>query len=102
MFLPCLNLHLHGRLWQQFVVDAFSAVEQYRLDWIRGHQHIIRSDLYKNIRDSLQRGDTDPVNLGKKVILPATFTVIYESVLQGLTCNMSYHWPSLSLFDYDV
>ena len=67
-------LHLGGRLWQQFVVDAFVAVEQYRLDWIRGHQHIIRSDLYKSIRDSLQKGDTNPGNLGKNVILPATHT----------------------------
>ncbi|KAL8111935.1 hypothetical protein AgCh_019584 [Apium graveolens] len=45
-----MNLHLGGRLWQQFTVDAFAAVEQYRLDWIRAHQNIIMSDLYKSIR----------------------------------------------------
>ncbi|XP_074351680.1 uncharacterized protein LOC141690817 [Apium graveolens] len=69
-----MNLHIGGRLWQQFVVDTFSAVEQYRLDWIRNHQSTIRSDLYRSIRDSLTKGDTNPENIGKNVILPATHT----------------------------
>ncbi|XP_074323381.1 uncharacterized protein LOC141660305 [Apium graveolens] len=48
-----MNLHLGGRLWQQFVVDTFAAVEQ-------------------SIRDSLTKGDTNLGNIGKNVILPAT------------------------------
>lgn len=61
-----ITLHLGGRLWQQFVVDAFAAVEQYRLDWIRNNQTVIRSDLYKSIRDSIRKDDTNPEQLGQK------------------------------------
>ncbi|XP_074351562.1 uncharacterized protein LOC141690685 [Apium graveolens] len=66
--------HLGGRLWQQYVVDAFTAIEQYRLDWIRDHQITIRSDLYHNIRDAMQKGDKNPSNIGKSIILTASFT----------------------------
>ncbi|XP_074352694.1 uncharacterized protein LOC141691840 [Apium graveolens] len=69
-----LTPHLGGRLWQQYVVDAFTAIERYRLDWIRGHQTIIRSDMYHNIRDALNKGDSNPENVGKATILPASFT----------------------------
>ncbi|XP_074336448.1 uncharacterized protein LOC141673594 [Apium graveolens] len=53
-----LTPHLGGRLWQQYVVDAFTAIEQYRLDWIRNHQTTIRSDLYHNIRDAMYNSHT--------------------------------------------
>ncbi|XP_074351704.1 uncharacterized protein LOC141690844 [Apium graveolens] len=69
-----LTPHLGGRLWQQHVVDAFTAIEQYRLDWIRDHQTTIRSDLYHNIIDAMQKGDRNPSNIGKAIILPASFT----------------------------
>ncbi|KAK1397034.1 hypothetical protein POM88_006897 [Heracleum sosnowskyi] len=72
------TLHLGGRLWQQFVVDVFAAVEQYRLDWIRGHRHIIRSELYKSIRDSIQKGDTNPDNI---VCTVYHATDAYQSVI---------------------
>ncbi|XP_074370672.1 uncharacterized protein LOC141711871 [Apium graveolens] len=68
-----LTPHLGGRLWQQYV-DAFTAIEQYRRDWIRGHQTTIRSDMYHNIRDAPNKGDNNPENIGKATILPASFT----------------------------
>ncbi|XP_074327314.1 uncharacterized protein LOC141665237 [Apium graveolens] len=107
-----MNLHLGGRLWQQFVVDAFSAVEQYRLDWIRAHQNIIRSDLYKSIRDSVSKGDTNPSTKGKNVILPVIHTgsqrcmnqyfkdslaichtIGHPSLFLTMTCNTQ--WPEI-------
>ncbi|XP_074347409.1 uncharacterized protein LOC141686263 [Apium graveolens] len=69
-----LTPHLGGRLWQQYVVDAFTAVEQYRLDWISRNQTTIRSDLYSSVRDALRKGDNDPDYVGKCIILPASFT----------------------------
>ncbi|XP_074359274.1 uncharacterized protein LOC141698468 [Apium graveolens] len=69
-----LTPHLGGHLWQQYVVDAFTAIEKYRLDWIRDHQTTIRSDLYHNIRDAMQKGDRNPSNIGKAIIFPASFT----------------------------
>ncbi|XP_074377532.1 uncharacterized protein LOC141719046 [Apium graveolens] len=50
-----LTPHLSGRLWQQYIVDAFTAFEQYRLEWIKRNQKTIRSDLYNSIRDSLRK-----------------------------------------------
>ncbi|XP_074352599.1 uncharacterized protein LOC141691739 [Apium graveolens] len=107
-----MNLHLGGRLWQQFVIDAFAAVEQYRLDWIRNHQSTIRSDLYRSIRDSLTKGDTNPGNIGKNVILPVTHTgsqrymnqyfkdslaicrtIGHPSLFLTMTCNTQ--WPKI-------
>ncbi|KAK1358071.1 hypothetical protein POM88_051327 [Heracleum sosnowskyi] len=52
-----LTPHLCGRLWKQYIVDAFTAVEQYRLDWVKTHQTTIRADLYSSIRDSLRKDD---------------------------------------------
>ncbi|XP_074373466.1 uncharacterized protein LOC141713790 [Apium graveolens] len=107
-----MNLHLGGRLWQQFVVDVFAAVEQYRLDWIRNHQSVIRSDLYRSICDSVAKGDTYPCNKGKNVILPATHTgsqrymnqyfkdslaifqtIGHPSLFLTMTCNTQ--WPEI-------
>ncbi|XP_074327944.1 uncharacterized protein LOC141665858 [Apium graveolens] len=69
-----LTPHLGGLLWQQYVVDTFTAIEQYRLDWIRGHQTTIHSDMYHNTRDALNKGDSNPEIVGKATILPASFT----------------------------
>ncbi|XP_074358951.1 uncharacterized protein LOC141698198 [Apium graveolens] len=69
-----LTPHLGRRLWQRYIVDAFTAVEQYMLDWISRNQTTIRSDLYSSIRDALRRGDNDPDHVGKCIILSASFT----------------------------
>ncbi|XP_074337325.1 uncharacterized protein LOC141674518 [Apium graveolens] len=60
-----LTPHLSGRVWQQYIVDAFTTVEQYCLEWIIRNQKTIRSDLYNSIRDSLRKGDFDTTCQGK-------------------------------------
>ncbi|XP_074363229.1 uncharacterized protein LOC141703685 [Apium graveolens] len=74
MFQCGLTPHLSGRLWQQYIVYAFTVVERYCLEWIKRNQKIIRSDLYNSICDSLRKGDSDTTCQGKNIILPATFT----------------------------
>lgn len=64
---------LGGRLYQQYIVDAFSTIEQARLWWFRTNQSTLRSDLYTNITNSLQTGNSDSNNLGESFILPAGF-----------------------------
>ncbi|XP_074327851.1 uncharacterized protein LOC141665769 [Apium graveolens] len=66
-----LTPRLGGRLFQQYLVDAFSTIEQTRLWWFRTHQTTIRNELYSHICDSVRRGDVDASNMGKGVILPA-------------------------------
>ncbi|XP_074336931.1 uncharacterized protein LOC141674105 [Apium graveolens] len=96
-----LTPHLGGRLWQQYVVDAFTVIEQYILDWIRDHQTTIRSNLYHNIRDTMQKGDRNPSNIGKAIILPASLTGSKRYMTQyfkdSLTICRTLGHPSLFL-----
>ncbi|XP_063942408.1 uncharacterized protein LOC135150192 [Daucus carota subsp. sativus] len=64
---------LGGRLFQQYMVDAFSTMEQTRLWWFRTHQTILRNELYTHICDSVRNGDGNSSNVGKGVILPAGY-----------------------------
>ena len=68
-----LTTRLGGRLFQQYVVDAFSSIEQTRLWWFRKNQTILRNELYSHICDSVRNGDLSSSNVGKGVILPAGF-----------------------------
>lgn len=38
-----------GRLLHQYVVDAYTVIEQERLQWIRNNQDQLRADLYNNV-----------------------------------------------------
>ncbi|XP_074374699.1 uncharacterized protein LOC141715116 [Apium graveolens] len=110
--ISCLTPHLAGRLWQQYVVDQFSSIEQYRLDGVSTHQTPIRADLYNSVRDALNKGDHDPMHVGKAVILPASFTgsqrymsqyfkdslticraIGHPSFFLTMTCNSK--WPEI-------
>jgi len=62
------------RLFQQYIVDAFASVEENRLRFIIKNNKNLRSEIYKGIHDALHKGDFDGNNVGKKVILPASFT----------------------------
>ena len=63
-----------GRLYQQYIVDAYTAVEEQRLKWNRHNQDKLRVDLYNNVCDAVTRGDTDAAALGKRIVLPSSFT----------------------------
>ena len=62
-----------GLLYQEYLVDMWAAAEHARLDWIRTHQTNLRAELYSGLVDALREG-LDPNSIGRKVILPATFT----------------------------
>ena len=62
MVLRCTALHLLGRLFNEFCVDIFSAIEENRLGWIRLNQ----SKICK--RQDLQFSNTDG-----RIFLPASF-----------------------------
>ncbi|XP_063939345.1 uncharacterized protein LOC135148359 [Daucus carota subsp. sativus] len=68
-----MSPRLGGRLFQQYIVDAFSTIEQARLWWYRTHQTTLRSELYSHICDTIRSGDLDKTNLGKSFILPAGY-----------------------------
>lgn len=68
-----MSYRLGGRLFQQYIVDAYSCIEQARLWWFRSHQTTLRSELYNHICDHIRKGDGDSGQVGKSFILPAGF-----------------------------
>lgn len=63
-----------GRLFHQYVVDAYTAIEQERMNFYLYNQKKLRADLYNNVCDAIVQGDADSKKLGQKIILPSSFT----------------------------
>ena len=63
-----------SRLFQQYCVDAFTACETTALDWIRRNQEKIRADVYGGLQDNLVATDVDLGELGRRIVLPSSFT----------------------------
>ncbi|GJV64050.1 ATP-dependent DNA helicase PIF1-like protein, partial [Tanacetum coccineum] len=61
-------------LFQKYLVDAFTAIEEQRLSWTRNNHDTLRVDLYHNVVDAITRGDTNAAGLDKRIILPISFT----------------------------
>ncbi|KAL2539897.1 Helitron helicase-like domain containing protein [Abeliophyllum distichum] len=69
------SILLHaGRLLQQYVVDMYVKIETARLDYFRNNQKQIRAELYQGIVDSVEIGETRGYKIGRKIILPSSFT----------------------------
>lgn len=63
-----------GRLFQQYIVDAFVACETTALTWLRTHQSNIRADVYNGLADTLIQQDVRVSDVGRRFILPASYT----------------------------
>ncbi|KAL3636557.1 hypothetical protein CASFOL_018856 [Castilleja foliolosa] len=108
----CLLLN-GGRLFQQYLVDAYTCVEQNRLDFINANQNLFRSEYVAGLYDALARGDNNAQDIGKRIFLPSSFTggprYMYKHYQDALaicrvhgnpqyfitfTCNVK--WPEIS------
>ena len=67
-FLVCEKLKL------QLSVDALACILQYKLDWIKRHQGNLRTELYAGLQDAIERGDTRADEVGRRILLPSSFT----------------------------
>ena len=68
-------LHLSGRLFQQFLVDAYVKVEGQRLDFIRRNQAQLRADSYRGLHDFLEiEAERQGLCAGRVTVLPSTFS----------------------------
>ena len=63
-----------GQLFQQFDVDAYTCIEAIRVMWVKNNQEKLRIELYNGLKDAVMRGDTTPASVGKRLILPLSFT----------------------------
>ena len=79
-----IHLFLTGKLFQEYVCEAWAVAEQNRLNWIRLNQTKLRVELYKGLQDAVAANpEADWDQLGKRFILPSSFT--------GSTRNMQQH-----------
>ncbi|XP_066924644.1 uncharacterized protein [Clytia hemisphaerica] len=68
-------LHLSGKLFQQFIVDAYTKVEGNRLNYHRFHQQEIRADSYQGLVDHLENAAQQrDLNAGQVIVLPSSFS----------------------------
>nr|KAJ0226041.1 hypothetical protein LSAT_V11C100012190 [Lactuca sativa] len=77
------------RLFQQFLVDAYTMIETERLHYIRRQQHVLRCESYENLRKQKAQGSTKVSNVGQRVILPSSFTGGARYMLQNYLDAMS-------------
>ena len=70
------TIHRLGRLFQQYVVDIYAKIEFSRLQYLRSNQSQLYADLYQSLADAVlaSDGQVGGSQLGKKVILPSSFT----------------------------
>ena len=87
------------RLFQQFLVDAYCKIETERLQFLRHEQKTLRADCYQDLRDAIIDGDGDPSNVGRRIILPSTFTggprYMHERQQDAMTYVRKYGHPDL-------
>ncbi|CAK9291241.1 unnamed protein product [Gordionus sp. m RMFG-2023] len=62
------------RIFHQFIVDSYAKQETLRLNFIRNNQSKLRAELYQSIHDAILEGNTNADNLGRRIILPSSFT----------------------------
>jgi hypothetical protein len=72
-----------GQLRQQYIVDAYAAIEQNRLKYLRLNKKKLRADLYQGLQDTIAAGDTSAVAIGQRIILPSSFTVGPRHMVQN-------------------
>ncbi|CAI9290402.1 unnamed protein product [Lactuca saligna] len=63
-----------SRLFQQYLVDAFTCIEDSRLPFYATHQETLHSEYVGGLYDALSKGDRESRAVGKRVFLPASFT----------------------------
>ena len=69
-------VHRMGHLFQQYIVDMYSKIEAACLAYIRFNQSKLHAEVYQGLSDAIQgcEGNVDGSQLGKRVILPSSFT----------------------------
>ena len=78
------HLFLAGKLFQEYVCESWAVAEQKRLGQLRHSQTKLRSEVYQGLADAVAaNADTNPDELGKRIILPSSFA--------GSTRNMQQH-----------
>ena len=70
------SIHRMGRLFQQYIVDMYAKIEGECLSYLRQNQSQLRAEIYQGLSDVVQNaeGNVEGSNIGKRIILPSSFT----------------------------
>jgi len=71
------------RLRQQYIVDAYAAIEQNHLKYLRLNKKKLRVDLYQGLQDAIAVGDTSAADIEQRIILPSSFTIGPRHMVQN-------------------
>nr|XP_029151653.1 uncharacterized protein LOC114925984 [Arachis hypogaea] len=94
-------IHKCRRLFQQFVVDCFTTIESQRLYEIRMKQSTIRGEVLQGIEEAMRSGDDEASLIGRRVILPSSFTggrrYMFNRCQDAMTICKHFGYPDLFL-----
>jgi hypothetical protein len=62
------------KLFQQFVVDLYSMIENQRLSFVTQNQGTIRSNFLRGIEEAIDHWDVEGSSIGSRIVLPSSFT----------------------------
>ncbi|XP_019100927.1 PREDICTED: uncharacterized protein LOC109132923 [Camelina sativa] len=95
----CDTLLRSKRLFQQFLVDSFSAVESHRLSYIKFNQSKLRCENYNSIKKAAEGGTTSMNEQGKQVNIPSSFTggprYMVQQYYDAMAICKHYGFPDL-------
>ncbi|XP_024004894.1 uncharacterized protein LOC112082039 [Eutrema salsugineum] len=90
---------LSGRLFQQFLVDAYTMIETNRLRFISMNQSKLRCENYDKIKKTVDGGDTDLSDKGKRIIIPSSYTggtrYMVQHYLDAMTTCQHFGFPDI-------
>ncbi|KIJ10636.1 hypothetical protein PAXINDRAFT_85770 [Paxillus involutus ATCC 200175] len=86
---PC-NLFYGGRLFQQYVCDAWASVEQSNLTCIVNNQKKIRAELYSGLQDCVaQDPNLNLADVGRNIVLPLSHSGSHHHMQQLLQDSLA-------------
>jgi len=56
-------------------MDAYAAIEQNRLKYLRLNKKKFHANLYQGLHDAITTSDNNVVAIGQRIILPSSFTI---------------------------
>ncbi|XP_071695029.1 uncharacterized protein [Rutidosis leptorrhynchoides] len=94
-------VHLGRKLYQQFVVDAYTMIEAERISYIRKNQNILRADTFTNIMNASLSGNAVNSMMGNMIKLPSSFTgsarYMIENYRDAIALCCVFGYPDLFL-----
>ena len=88
------TLHKGRRLYQEFLCDAYSKVEEARLAYHERNQMMLRGETLDGLEDAISNSDCSGGKIGKEVKLPSSFVLsprwMYAYYLDALAIARKY------------